>query len=423
MVASFWEGIFSACTGGMTNDYFAPYALALKATTRQIGLLAAAPFFASSIVQLESARVMERLKSHRKIIAIFVFLQLAMFIPIIFVPYLFKAKPVPFLIIFITLFVSLNTFVSPVLSNLMAKYVPRGMRGRYFGWRNKITTIILIISSLSAGLILHSFKKNVLTGFMVIFSIAFIARIFSWACLIRMQEPPFKIDKNSYFSLFDFVKNIRNSNFGRFALFFSGVQFCVNVASPFFSVFMLNDLKFSYITYTIIISIVTVIQILTIGRWGRCADMVGNVKVLRLTSLIIASLPLWWIISQNPFYLIFAQALSGFAWAGFNLCAGNFILDAVTPQKRIRCIAYFNILVGIGVSLGGLLGGQLAVFVPNIFGYKMLTLFLISSALRFFVVLSLSPKIQEVRPAKKMSTRELVSCVIGIKSIYKHARH
>jgi len=34
--------------GGMVNDYFAPYALALKATTQQIGALTAIPFLASS---------------------------------------------------------------------------------------------------------------------------------------------------------------------------------------------------------------------------------------------------------------------------------------------------------------------------------------------------------------------------------------
>ncbi len=109
---------------------------------------------------------------------------------------------------------------------------------------------------------------------------------------------------------------------------------------------MLKDLKFNYITYTILITTVSIATIFTIDRWGKNADKSGNMKALRVSSLLIASLPFWWILNQNPFYLLFAQILSGIAWAGFNLCSLNFIYDAVTPAKRTRCIAYFYFFNG-----------------------------------------------------------------------------
>jgi MFS family permease len=415
LVSAFFESIFASCYSGFTADYITPYALVLKATTRAIGFLSAFPFLASSIAQLKSADIAERMKSRKKPINIFVLIHTLLLVPVILIPYLFKIQPVIFLIIFVTLSVGFNAFTGPIYSGLLSEYIPYKMRGRYFGWRNKIMLIVIISVSLIAGLILQYFRHSVLKGFLIIFCLALVCRFISWYFLTRLHEPVFRFDKDSYFSFSDFVKNFKNSNFGKFVLFVSGMQFCVNLAGPFFPVFMLRDLKFNYIIYTIVVTTVTAIQIFTIGRWGRCADWVGNIRVLKFTSLIIASLPLWWIINQNPAYLVFAQLLSGFAWAGFNLCTANFIYDAVTPSKRIRCFGYFNVFVGLAVFLGAGIGGYLANSLPNIFGYKILTLFFISSALRFLVVFLLSPKIKEVRATEHMAITDLTLCVIGLK--------
>jgi len=414
---SFLDGIFASGMVGMTTDYITPYALALKATASQIGILTAASNLASSLVQLKSADTTERLKSRKKMINIFILLHALMGLPIILIPYLFKAHAVLALIIFITLFTSFNAMASPAWASLMSDHIPYRMRGKYFGWRNKALGMITVACALIAGLILQYFKNNILRGFLIIFSIAFFCRLISWCFLTRMYEPPFRVSKESYFSFLDFIKRIRESNFAKFVIFVASLNFCVNLAAPFFSVFMLRDLKFTYLTYTIVVTSVTIAQIFTIDRWGKHADKVGNVKVLKFTALFIASLPLWWLINQNPIYLIFVQILSGFAWSGFTLCAVNFIYDAVTPEKRTRCIAYFNVFSGVAICLGALLGGYLVNFLPSLFGYKILSLFLISSTFRFLVIFLLSGKIREVRKAEKISSRDLFYSVLGIKPI------
>lgn len=414
---SFWDGVFASCMAGLTSDYMTPYALALKATTRQIGTLSAVPFLVSALGQLKSAEIAEFFRSRKRMILVFIMLHLLMLIPIALVPYLFKDQPVLFLLIFVTLFTALNTTAGPVWLGLMGEYIPSNKRGRYFGWRNRIMMIVTIAMSLIAGFILQHFRNNVLKGFLIILVFALLSRLISWYFLTRMYEPRFFVHKDSYFSFIDFVKGMKKSNFAQFVLLVSGLHFCVNLASPFFSVFMLRDLRMNYVTYTILLSTVTVVQVLTIGRWGRAGDKAGNVRVMKLTALLIASLPLWWLISQNPFYLIFAQALSGFAWAGFNLCAGNFVYDAVTPQKRIRCIAYLSVFAGIGVFLGATIGGHLAAVLPNIFGYNLLSLFLFSSLMRFLVVLSVSPRIKEVRQVVHVRRRDLLFQIIGIKEV------
>lgn len=414
---SFLDGIFAYCMVGLITDYVVPYALTLKATLSQIGILSAVPNLTSSLVQLKSADLTEKLKSRKKIINIFVFLHLLMGLPIIFIPYLFKWQPVLFLIIFITLFTSFNAFAGPAWSSLMSDYIPANKRGRYFGWRNRIFGIVTILSAFLAGFILHQFKYNILKGFLIVFSLAFICRFISWCFLTQMYEPAFRVKKEAYFGFLDFIKRVKESNFAKFVIFVATLNFCVNLAAPFFSVFMLKDLKFNYLTYTIVVTAVAVAHIFTIDRWGRHADKIGNIKVLKFTSLLIASLPFWWIINQNPLYLIFIQIISGFAWSGFNLCATNFIYDAVMPEKRTRCIAYFNVCTGLALCFGALLGGYLVNILPSLFGFRILSLFLVSSILRLCVVSLLSGKIKEVRTTQEITSKDLFYSVIGIKPI------
>ena len=415
---SFLDGIFASCMVGLTTDYITPYALVLKATVRQIGVLSAIPNFFSSLMQLGSADLTDKLTSRKKIINIFVLLHVLMGIPIILIPYIFRQNAVLFLIIFVTLFTGFNAFTAPAWSSLMSDHVPYKSRGRYFGWRSRIFGIVTIISSFFAGVTLFLFKHNVLKGFLIVFSIAFICRFISWYFLTKMYEPPFRLKKEAYFSFLDFIKRAKESNFAKFVMFVAGLNFCVNIASPFFSVFMLRDLKFNYLTYTIIVITVTITQIFTFDRWGRHADKIGNIKVLKFTSLFIASLPFWWIINQHPLYLVLIQILSGFAWSGFNLCATNFIYDAVTPEKRTRCIAYFNVFSGLALCVGALLGGYLVNILPKILGFKILSLFLLSSSLRFLIVFLFMGKIREVRPVEEIKSRDLFYSMIGIKPMF-----
>lgn len=108
---------------------------------------------------------------------------------------------------------------------------------------------------------------------------------------------------------------------------------------------------------------------------------------------------------------------SGFLWSGYNLCTSNFIYDAVTPEKRPRCIAYFNVLNGLFLSAGALLGGLVVKFLPGLFGFQILTLFLISAVLRFLVVFYMHALVKEVRPVETISNKDLFYSMINMRAI------
>ena len=110
--------------------------------------------------------------------------------------------------------------------------------------------------------------------------------------------------------------------------------------------------------------------------WGRFSDSYGNLKSIKISGFLVPLVPFLWIFSyyfannSQSFllpYLIIIEIFSGFAWAGFNLSAGNFIYDAVTRQRMAICVSYFNILNGIGAFMGATLGGIISSFSFSLF--------------------------------------------------------
>lgn len=414
---SFTDGVFAGMMIGFVQEFLTPFLLLLNASTRHIGALNALPNFFASLIQIKTADLSEKLKSRRKIINIFVFLQAIILLPMAVLALLNKADPILFITLVI-LFTSFGAFSTPAWGSLMSDIIPENKRGEYFGWRNKTLGFITVGVSFIAGLFLHIMEKvNIFYGFAIIFGCAFICRMISWHFLGKMQEPPLKYHRKDYFSLFDFLSKIKESNFAKFVLFVSLMNFSVNLAAPFFAVFMLRDLSFNYFLYiTVTITATLTIFVMT-DRWGRHADKVGNLKIIKFTAPLIAVAPLLWIINHNPIFLFFIQIFVGFVWAGFNLCASNFIYDAVSPEKRIRCISYFNIFGGLALCFGALLGGFISQKLPPVFNYRLLTLFLISSILRITVAIIMPSKLKEVRPVEEVKNSRLFFSVIGIKPI------
>lgn len=407
---SFFDGIFANIMIGCTETFIVPYAIAMKASAAVVGMLVALPNLAGALVQIKSAALAERMGSRKALITASVFIHALMWLPILAIPYLFRSDRAIYLILFYTMLMAIGQVSLAPWSSLMADHIPVTERGRVFGWRNRILGLVNIGSMLGAGLILHFTKKslcpNIFLGFTIIFSAAFISRLISWKFLTKMYEPPLEIKPEHRFTIVDFLKRIGRSNFGRFVIFVAMINFAVYLSAPFFAVYMLRDLRFSYLTYTIITLTATLTIFVMMSAWGKHADHVGNRRVLRLTSYFLPFIPVLWLFSHNVAYLIAIQIFGGFFWAGFSLSVQNFMYDAVSPEKRTRCIAYFNTINGMAISLGAVTGGFLIKVLPPIFENRLLAIFLLSGIIRI-LALPLFSTIKEVRKVKHISNLEL----------------
>ncbi len=391
------DGVAFAATTGFGDNYINPFAVALGASNFQIGLLSSIPQFLPALIQLKVADVTERLGSRKKIIVRAVFFQAFMLLPIAFIPCLPEFVQVGALIGFCTLYMLFASLAGPAWGSLMADLVPVRRRGAFFSKRSRLIGLVTLATTFLAGYILHLSKTQSLIGFTVIFFLAMISRYISCFFLSRMYEPLLEIKREHYFSFGAFLRRLNVGNFGRYVVFQSAFNFSVFLAAPFFPVFMLRDLGFSYLTYTIVVTTVPLATILSISYWGRRSDVLGNRRVMRICSIVVSVLPVLWLVSHQVYFLVVIQVLAGFFWGGFNLCSSNFIYESAIPEKRTRCISYFNTINGLAICLGNLLGGFLATHIPPVLGYRLLTLFAISSCLRIILSTTLLSRVKEIR--------------------------
>lgn len=394
---SILDGVAAGVTLGVMENFIRPLAIALGASNIQIGVLSSLPHLFSSLAQLKTADLAEWLGSRKRVIVPTVFLHALVFLPIAMTVFLPREPAIQLLIIGYTLCMVFASFASPAWGSMMSELVPLRRRGAYFGKRERVFGFVSVLSALLAGVFLHWKGAQALSGFFVIFLVAGISRLVSCYLLSRIYEKPLRVDKGHYFSFSDFLKRIPQGNFGRYVTFVTAINFAAHMSAPFFSVFMLRDLEFSYLKYALILTVGDAVSLVSKTLWGRYSDRVGNIKVLRICSAIIPLLPVLWIFSQDIYYLLFIQVLAGAAWGGFNLCSVNFVYESAIPEKRTRCISYYNTTNGIAIFAGTMVGGLLATHLPHLAGNRILALFLLSGVLRALAGLLLLTRVKEVR--------------------------
>jgi len=421
--SSFKDGIFASLMGGVTDNYATPLALFLGASVQQIGLITALPNLLSSLSQFLAVRVIYWVGGRIKLLVCSVLSQASLILCMAALPWFEAPVRIELLLVLLIAAAMCGGLAGPAWGSLMSDYIPSSKRGRYFGWRNRTVGAVALGSVITAGLILFSFREvSYGAGFSIIFSLAALARYASGYFIKRMDEPPHRRDPASDFTFLMFVARFRESNFLKFAVFTASITFATYLSAPFFTVFILRDLQLSYLTYMALQVCSSFASLVALPLWGKHADWVGNARVLRLSSFFAAMVPAFWLISWDPAYLMLIQIWAGFSWSGVTLSAANFIYDAVTPQKRVRCIAYFNVINGAAMFLGSSIGGFLASRLPPLFGYNLVSLFVLSCFCRLLFHLLLSHSFREVRRAQDVSVHELFFSVVGIRPLVGRAR-
>lgn len=409
---SIFDGTFYSIMVGLGESFFMAFGVFLKADIFQQGLLGSLPQSLGYFFELFSDRLLRFIKSRKKMVLIGAFLQGCMYIPIMLV-FMFGENKLLWLIIFASIYWVLGMVVSPAWNSWMADLVPVNERGRYFGKRTKIAGVASFVAFILGGMLLQRFGGDFeYLGYVVIFSLAFISRLFSVFYLTRQEEPVYRVPKDRY-KFREFIQSLFHSNFGVFTLYMFLLNFAVQVSAPFFVPYMLNDLKMSYITLTLVTATSMIVKYMVMPAWGKLIDKYGARVVLKLTGYMIPLVPLMWVFSSNFYYLLIAQVLSGFVWAGFELATVNFMFDATPYDKRAAMIAYFNVLYGISIILGSLFGSYVATLDLFLSGY--LLVFFTSAMLRLLIPLFFVHKIAEIRKVPDVGYDKLLFKILEIR--------
>jgi MFS family permease len=413
------DGVAYSIMTGMSESYFSVYAVFLRATTAQIAFLAAIPPLLGSAAQLFSAWLARRMPRRKPIILIGVAWQLSLLLPMIWLPYLFPERAVSLFIACTILYFAAFNLASPIWSSMMGDLVPERRRGRYFARRTRLMSLTAFTGLWLAGIVLHFGKLQNQTrfAFLIIFTLALVARLYSLTQIARMTEPPSTTALPEPIVRRDILRRIRHSQFARFSLFYSFLNIAVTIVSPFITVYLLRDLKFSYLEFTTSAAMYVMAQFLTLNLWGRISDALGNRLILVVTGPTIAIIPWLWLLSTNLWYIVGLQIFGGLTWAGFSLSANNFMYDTVAPGKRATYMAFHNVLANAGIFVGSLLGGYLGTHLSataTFFGHtihwpsQLCWLFVLSAIARTAVALLFIPHLKEVRDVPQRSAGWLI---------------
>jgi MFS family permease len=417
------DGVAWSLMFGAGESYLQAFAVFLKATTAQITLLTALPSLLGSIAQLASAWAAGCAIRRKSLIFAGVALQSIAWLPIVALAFLPSEHSVALLIACVVLYYIGGQFAAPPWSSLIGDLVPERRRGRFFGERTRLMSFMTFASLTAAGLALEFFAQRALAhwGFAAIFTVALVARLYSLAQLMRMHEPLARLAPLTIPPLGGLLDRMRGSDFAKFALFIGFMNLGVAIASPFFTLYMLRDLRFSYLEFTAVTAFYVLMQFTALKLWGRLSDVFGNLRVVQVTSIVFPALPILWLIVPNFWAILVFQFIGGVAWAGFSLAAGNFLYDVAPPEKRAAYSAVHQTLSNTAVFGGALIGGFLATHAPRelqLGGYSVafasgLWLALSASTLvRAVVVAVFLPLLRETRLVRPISPAALAIRVI-----------
>lgn len=401
------EAVASATMTATGDNYFNAFAIYVNATATQMGLLAAVPQLFAALFQLLSAWLGSYLP--RKPMVVFTAYLQALAVFCIGVLALTRREDsIYWLIGLAVVYFSCGNFIQPQWRAWMGSVVPQRRRGAFFAARTRLTMAASLVIFISGGALLSVSSGFGITwfGFSMLFIVAGIGRAFSARFLDQMHDPDSLSsteNKTGFMqSMVQLRESLKDKTFRDYSVFVAAMQGVVALSAPFFSVYMLRDLEFTYFEYSLnaIASIMT--QFLSLRFWGKFSDRFGNRLLMIGSSMAIPVVPLLWLLSPDSYYLLFVQMVSGLFWSAFTLSTANYLYDIRPHRSDFAVYAAMQSALGaVAVFFGAIAGGLVAAAAPTVVGFfsflseirsPMYVVFVVSSLLRTGMVLWFIPR-------------------------------
>lgn len=360
----FWfDGVFSQASESIVVAYLSLFVLALGATRAQIGLMSSLSSLSGALLLLPGAILVERW-GHRKRVVVLsggsvarVGLLLLALVPLMFV------GPTA-VSLAIALAIARSTFANlgiPAWMSLTADIVPLSWRGRYFSARNMAMSVVGMVTTFLVGQLITRFGAP--TGYQLAMGLAFVLGVAATFSFARIEEPagldPSRTaDRPSYSPLLPHLR--AHPDFLALCATAALWSFSLNIAGPFFNVYLVEDLKASAGVVGIL-SVVSSLAALPGQRlFGPLSDRWGAHRVQLITGLLIPLLPLGWALTRSPWHAVPINLAGGFLWAGYGLSSFNFLLTLTPEDRRPRYSALYQVVVMAALAGGAAAGGVLA---------------------------------------------------------------
>ncbi|MBN1311460.1 MAG: MFS transporter [Anaerolineae bacterium] len=381
----YWfDGLLATASNNIVLTYLTVYILALGGTRAQIGLMSSLSSLSAAIMLALGALLAERI-GHRKQITLIGgggFARL-MILLLAVIPLIGHSPAVIW--IAVALAVTRDAFANlafPSWVALTGDIVPIEGRGRYFGSRNFASGAAAMVTTLLIGVMITRAGEPV--GYQIALILAFVLGIASTFCFSRINDTqevtPLHIKVS--FSLPSLLRGLgEHPAFIALCITAALWNFFLNIAGPFFSVYLVQKLGATAAMVGIVSVASSASGLIFQHKLGDLADRWGPRRLQMLSMLAIPILPLCWLLVTAAWQVILINLVSGLLWGAFNLASFNFLLTLTPDAQRARYSALYQIIVTVALSTGAAVG---SVIVTNI-GYH--AAFIITGIGRFVAAL------------------------------------
>ncbi|MCY1045055.1 MFS transporter [Corallococcus sp. bb12-1] len=388
VVEGMFAEVFTACAGATA---LTAWAIALKLGPFLVGVMTALPFFAQ-FVQFPAAWL-TLCFGHRRVALTAVCLSRLVMLPLALMPWLkLSLTGQQHLLMGVA---GLSALLAVVGNNAwvawMGELVPRAVRGRFFGKRTALTTLMGTGASLTAGLLMDRLRRVDSVGMALpLLALAACAMGLVTTLMMAAQHDPAPPGSSPRLELKAALLPWKDDGARRVLLYQVAWNAAVGVSAPFFALHSLQNLKMTFVIMALHAAAVAGVRVLTASMWGRAIDRLGAQPVLMACSLGISVIPLLWLLPSagTLWPLLFDVLLAGALWSGHGLAIFALPLTVAPRRGRPFYLAAFATAGGLAYAAAAALGGALAARIPQQFmlgGYvwaNLHVLFVVSSVAR-----------------------------------------
>ncbi len=350
-----------------TGPFLVAYILLLGGSLFIIGLIAAIPPLCQ-ICQIFGIRIVEKVRNRRKLSVIFLSCYRICVLMIGLIPFFFMTNyGLLFLILLITTQSIFAALGHTAWASWMHDFLPHEKLGAFFSRRIMLATIFSATASIIGGFFVDFWKDNVskeIYAYSTLFIIAFCFGLVSIWLISKVPEPEMILPK-----LHIKLKNVvsepfRDKNYRNLLIFLICWNFSLNLAAPFFVVYMLVRLKLSISIVLLFTALSQISNLVFLQIWGRLSDKFSNKSVLALCSPMYLFCVLLWPFTTLPEkyiltipLLIIIHIFTGIAMAGITLSINNISYKLAPKGKGTNYLAVVTFISSLTLGIAPILGG------------------------------------------------------------------
>jgi len=260
----------------------------------------------------------------------------------------------------------------PVWFSWLTDIIPERIHGSFMGRREVWVSLLVVALAVPAGYAADAFTGDVETAMLTI--------IFLFGVLLGMMdismhrvipEPPMAPDLGVTFKQRVLVP-LRDRQFRPWLVFAGAWSFSQALSGPLAMVYFVDDLRLSdnFLGGAVVLIAVPLLAVvLTSRRLGILVDRIGVRRMLLVTYLSCAILPIFWIVATPEtalFWLTVSAAVGGAAGAPA-VNAGNKLITRTPPRhQRAMYMAMSTCVGSLAGGLGPLVAGVFLVALGDV---------------------------------------------------------